>query len=179
MNPNSMKNLKPGVPGMRSNNPEGHNGRFRPYTESYEITATEPIPEMVRLRLNCQISLQLRQLYNAPAYKDNPKAGFLFPAAIRAQLKKQIEKEQIPKGMLWCQAQSFYLHLAAVQGDVSAATHITESVEGRPTTRVEFVGKNDRLQALVNALNTARRNPPSAPSPDSGANSSDEPDKQS
>jgi hypothetical protein len=127
-----LKNLKPAKPG-EVRNPSGKN-RNRPYTDAYEGLANALLPEFLRVQLNNETRARAR----------NKKLPDLFP-----------------EGITWAEASALRQHVSAiVDGNVAAAVEIRESVEGRATTRMEFVSQNDKLEALLDAFRAVAAMPP-------------------
>ena len=93
-----------------------------------------------------------------------------LPETVRRKINTLLGGEYLPQGITFAKSLSIRMYLEGVlTGSVSAATEVREAMEGRATTRLEFVGRNDRLEGLINALNSANKNAPPAPSPDSAA----------
>jgi hypothetical protein len=141
-NPNSLANLKPTIPG-EVRNPEGKNGAFRPFTTAISKLSVAPLPEHLRVAMNSRFRSQL-----FPALKG------VMPSVRRLQ--------DIPdfyfEGITWAEANALRQGLSAiVEGNVSSAVELRESVEGCATTRVEFVSQQDKLEALLNAFRNAAR----------------------
>jgi hypothetical protein len=145
VNPNSLANLKPFKPGQ-SGNPSGANdGPMRPFTYAMRTLSTSPLPEHLRVAMNARFRQQL------------------FPG-LKGQMKTVKKPEDIPDfyhpGITWAQANAVRQGLAAiVEGNIGAAIELRESVEGRATTRVEFVSQNDKLEALLAAFRAVADQP--------------------
>ena len=78
--------------------------------------------------------------------------------------RKLKHNDYLPEGITFAKSLGVRMYLEAVlTGSVSAATEVREAQEGRATMRVEVIGRNDRLESLINALNTANQNPPPDP----------------
>lgn len=164
MSENSLKNLSPAQPGDPPRNKDGNNGRKRLYTEKYEMTGESVILEPVRIIINMQIRSKLASIMKAMLSQQ------LLPDKMKKAIEAEIEKDFIPKGCTWAEANSIRMHLESVlEGNVGAAAEVREAVEGRSTMRVEFNKTNDRLEMLLDAFKDARERPPAAPNPESGS----------
>lgn len=144
-NPRSLANLKPPVPG-EVRNPLGING-VGPYTLAMRNMSTAPMDEVWRVFQNARYTTLMQT---------------------RGVLAKEEVIEPFYPTITWAEANALERHLKAVLfGDTRDAIELREATEGRATMRVELVGKDDRLKALIESLSAARKNPPPAPSPDS------------
>jgi hypothetical protein len=125
-NPHSLANLRPIQPG-EIRNPTGKN-RMRPYTEAIERVSMEPLPELVRAALNAQ-----------------------FRKEVRRVLKRAREiPDFYQRGVSWAEASAVRLNWNAVfHGNIAAAVEVREAVEGRATTRIDFMSQNDKLEQLL------------------------------
>ena len=141
-NPNSLANLaRNGTKPGEVRNPTGKNG-IRPYTDAMKWQSAQRLPENLRLAMNYKFKNHLFF-----ALKDHPKFRITDPMKI---------PDLYPKRCTWAEANAIRQHLAAVlEGNIQAAVEVRESVEGRTTTRVEFVGQGDKLETLLNAFRMA------------------------
>jgi hypothetical protein len=132
--------LKPAKPG-EVRNPSGNNG-FRPYTDAIVAQSAQRLPDHLRMALNLRFRLQIYQVL-----KDYEKA----------ELKSLDDIPDLyPEKCTWAQANSVRQHLAAVlEGEIGASVELREAVEGRATTRVEFISQNDKLEELLTAFRLA------------------------
>ena len=143
-NPNSLANLKPAQPG-EVRNPAGTNG-VRPYTDAILAVSAAPLPEYLRAGLNVRFRAQCYMLL-----KDQPEYAGLLPEDI---------PDLYPAKITWAQANAVREHLAAVlEGEIGASVDVREAVEGRATTRVEFISQNDKLEELLGAFRLAAQQP--------------------
>jgi hypothetical protein len=112
--------------------------------------SAELLHEHLRQALNLRFKNQLYQVLKAlPEYQEPGK-----------ELKPQDIPDLYVKGITWAKANAVRQHVAAVlEGNIMAAVECRESVEGRATTRVEFVSQNDKLEALLNAFRAAAKQP--------------------
>jgi hypothetical protein len=140
--PNSRANLIPIQPGERRN-PNGSNGAQRPYTDAILALSGKPLPEHLRVALNIRFRTQLNMVLRGSTDSAAAELPEKIPDIYRA-------------GCSWAEANAVRRHMAAIlEGDIGSAVEIRESVEGRATTRVEFVSQNDRLEELLAAFRNA------------------------
>jgi hypothetical protein len=145
MNPNSLANLRAPWKVGEAPNPEGRTGPMRPFTQAIGKLSVEPLPETLRVALNQRIR---RQLW--PELRGAMKT-IRRPADI---------PDFYPRGISWSEANAVRQSLAAiVEGNINAAVELRESVEGRATTRVEFVSQNDKLESLLAAFRAVAAQP--------------------
>jgi hypothetical protein len=124
-NPNSLKNLNPIKPG-EIRNPLGIT-RPRPYSDADLETSQEPVPELVRLKMNHVLRKML----------ENDSQG----QKVVTVSKK--EGDLIPPGMSWAAAISLRKHLRGlIECEIGILDHTRAGVEGTPTQRIEATGKD-------------------------------------
>ena len=130
-------------------NPAGLDGEKRPYTDAIQWMSTQKLPEHLRVAMNVRFRIQVFS-----ALKGQPEMEKL-----KVELPEDIP-DLYPEKITWAEANAMRQHLAAVlEGDIGASVEIREAVEGRATTRVEFVSQNDKLEELLGAFRNASRTP--------------------
>jgi hypothetical protein len=146
INPKSLANLAPQIKPGQVLNPTGKSGKDRPYTDAMQWYSGELMHEHLRIAMNLRFKNQLYHVLKAL-----PEFATMVPADI---------PDLYPKGCSWAQANAVRQHMAAIlEGNIMAAIECREAVEGRATTRVEFVSQNDKLESLLNAFRAAAKQP--------------------
>jgi hypothetical protein len=132
--PRSLRNLKPVKPG-EIRNPTG--ASRRPFSNAYYAKSMEKVPKF------------LLDMMNMDFQKLLARKGMLG--------KKQKPPLLFDEGITWAAATSLrQLLTALVEGDTRAVNEVADRIEGRPTMRIEEVGKSNRIDRLIEEFRLAR-----------------------